>query len=96
MAVLIRGGRVLAGTPATLQAADLLIEGDRIAAVGSGLAAPPGARVIDAAERLVLPGLGNAHTHAGSHLARGRAGNWTLEVLLTYSPANSGFRGRED
>jgi guanine deaminase len=96
MAVLVRGGRILAGAPAALQAADLLIEGDRIAAVGPGLAAPPGARVIDAADRLVLPGLGNAHTHAGSHLARGRAGNWTLEALLTYSPANSGFRTPED
>lgn len=96
MAVLIRDGRVLAGAPAALHAADLLIEGDRIAAVGPGLTAPPGAREIDAAGRIVLPGLGNAHTHAGSHLARGRARNWTLEVLLTYSQANSGFRTPED
>ena len=34
MALLIRGGRVLAGTPAALTRADVLIEGDRIAAVG--------------------------------------------------------------
>ena len=32
MTVLIRGGRVLAGTPAALQRADVLIEADRIAA----------------------------------------------------------------
>jgi len=44
----------------------------------------------------VLPGMGNAHTHAHGHLARGRVGSWTLEDLLTYSPANSGFRTPED
>ncbi len=44
----------------------------------------------------MLPGLGNAHTHAASHLARGRAGNWTLEDLLTHAPANYGFRTPED
>src|SRR5262249_22325474 len=46
--------------------------------------------------RLVLPGMGNAHTHAGSHLSRGRVGSFTLEDLLTHSPANSGFRTPED
>ena len=46
--------------------------------------------------RIVLPGLGNAHTHAASHLARGRAGNWTLEDLLTHAAANYGFRSPED
>jgi len=96
MAVLIRDGQVLTGTPATLRRADVLVEGDRIAALGLALTAPPGARVIDAADRIVLPGMGNAHTHAASHLARSRVGSWTLEDLLTYSPANSGFRTPDD
>ena len=64
MALLIRGGQVLAGTPAALTRADVLIEGDRIAAVGPGLAAPAGAQVIDAAGHLELPGMGHAPTHA--------------------------------
>jgi 5-methylthioadenosine/S-adenosylhomocysteine deaminase len=96
MAMLIRGGRVLTGSPAALAPADLLIEGGRIAAVGPALAAPAGARLVDATGRIVLPGLCNAHTHAGSQLARGRVGSWTLESLLTYSGANSGFREPED
>jgi guanine deaminase len=96
MATLIRGGRVLTGTPAGLQRADVLIEGDRIAAMGPALTPPPGARVIEAADRIVLPGMGNAHTHAASHLARGRVGSFTLEDLLTYSPANSGLRTPDD
>ena len=96
MALLIRGGQVLGGTPPALTRADVLVDGDRITAVGPSLTAPPGARTIDAAAHIVLPGLGNAHTHAASHLSRGRAGNWTLEDLLTHSAANYGFRTPED
>jgi len=96
MALVIRGAQVLAGSPPALTRADVLVEGDRIAAVGAGVGAPAEARVLDASGRIVLPGLGNAHTHAASHLARGRAGNWTLEDLLTNAPANYGFRTPED
>jgi cytosine/adenosine deaminase-related metal-dependent hydrolase len=96
MALLIRGGRVLAGAPAALQQSDVLIEGDRIAAMGPALTAPAGARVIDASAHIVLPGMGNAHTHAHGSLARSRVGNWTLEDLLIHAPANSGFRSAED
>ena len=94
--VIIRGGRVLAGPGPELLRADVLIDGDRIAAVGPALAAPEGARELDATARLVLPGLINAHTHGASHLVRGRAGSWTLEDLLVHAPANYGFRSPED
>ena len=96
MSLLIRGGRILSGAPPALTRADVLIDGDRIAAVGPALTAPEGAGVIDAGLHIVLPGLANAHTHAGSHLVRGRAGNWTLEDLLTHTPANYAFRTPED
>jgi 5-methylthioadenosine/S-adenosylhomocysteine deaminase len=96
MALLIHGGRVLTGAPPVLARADVLVESDRITAIGPALTAPAGAREIGAAGRIVLPGLGNAHTHAASHLARGRAGNWTLEDLLTHTAANYGFRTPED
>src|SRR5262245_56140606 len=96
MALVIRNGMVLTGTPPVLVRADVLIENDRIAAVGPVLTAPSGAREIDASARMVLPGLGNSHTHAGSHLIRGRAGSWTLEDLLTHTPANYAFRSPED
>ena len=96
MALVIRGGQVLAGSPPALSRADVLIDGDRISAVGPSLAVPAGASMIDAAGRIVVPGMVNAHTHAGSHLARGRAGNWTLEDLLNHTAANYSFRGPED
>ena len=91
---LIRGGRVLVGSE--LVHANILVERDRIVAVGAAVTAPATAREIDATGRLVVPGLMNAHTHAASHLARGRAGNWTLEDLLVHAPANYGFRSPED
>jgi len=96
MAVVIRGGQVLAGSPPALVRADVSIEGERIAAVGSALAAPSGAREIDASKRIVVPGMANSHTHAGSHLVRGRAGNWTLEDLLNHTAANYTCRSAED
>ena len=96
MTVLVRGGQVLAGDPGKLQRADVLVEGDRIAALAPGLTAPAGARVIEAAGHLVVPGMGNAHTHAHGSLARSRVGSWTLEDLLIHAPANSGFRSAED
>ena len=92
--LVIRGGRVLLG--AALVRADIVVENDRIAAVGAAIEAPEGARELDATGRLVLPGLVNAHTHAASHLARGRAGRWTLEDLLVHAPANYGFHSPDD
>ena len=53
MTVLIRGAQVLAGSPAALSRADVLIDGDRVAAVGPALAAPADARVLDATGRRV-------------------------------------------
>ena len=50
--MLIRGARVhTAGTAGTLENADVLVQDGRIAAVGSSLAAPAGATVVDAKGR---------------------------------------------
>ena len=95
-ALLVRGGQVLTGSPPSLTRADVLVEGDRIAAIGPGVPTPEGARVLDAIGSLVLPGLVNAHTHAASHLVRGTAGDWTLEDLINHAAASYGFRSPED
>ncbi|WP_413806115.1 dihydroorotase [Streptomyces sp. OE57] len=54
---LLRGAKPLGGEPR-----DVLIEGERIAAVGTGLDAD-GATVIDATGQILLPGLVDLHTH---------------------------------
>jgi cytosine/adenosine deaminase-related metal-dependent hydrolase len=66
--------------------ADVLVAGDRIEAVGPDLPEPPGSAVIDAAGRLMMPGLVNAHTHSWEALFKGRYDNLPLELwmLLAY------------
>jgi len=56
--VLLRGVRPMAGAPV-----DVLIAGGRIARVAPDLAPPPGASVIDGADRILLPALVDAHMH---------------------------------
>lgn len=96
MAVLIRGGQVLGPTLAAVEPADVLVEGDRIAAVGARLSAPEQAREVDARGCLVLPGLVNAHTHAHNNLLKGSAERWTLEELLNHGTALNANRTVED
>ncbi|MFD5889689.1 dihydroorotase [Streptomyces sp. NPDC060334] len=55
--ILIRGAKVLGG-----EAQDVLIDGETIAAVGTGLDAE-GATVIEAEGQVLLPGLVDLHTH---------------------------------
>ncbi|MFP3990059.1 dihydroorotase [Streptomyces sp. E11-3] len=55
--ILIRGAKVLGGEPQ-----DVLIEGETIEAVGSGLSAE-GAQVVEAEGQILLPGLVDLHTH---------------------------------
>ncbi len=58
---LVRGGTVV--TEEGQRRADVLVSGERIAAVGEGLEAPAGAEVIDAGSCFVLPGGVDPHTH---------------------------------
>ncbi|MGW0425052.1 dihydroorotase [Streptomyces sp. NPDC003015] len=55
--ILIRGAKVLGGEPQ-----DVLIDGPVVEAVGSGLP-DEGAEVVEAAGKLLLPGLVDLHTH---------------------------------
>src|SRR6266545_1333381 len=60
----IRAGRLIdpeTGTVTTDQV--ILVEGEKINAVGANLAIPAGATVIDLSKLTVLPGLVDAHTH---------------------------------
>lgn len=64
--VLIRGARVhTASAAGTLENTDVLVQDGRIAAVGSGLAAPAGATVVEANGRPVTPGLFGGVTQVG-------------------------------
>jgi dihydroorotase len=62
VALLLRGGRVIDPSIGLDNVCDVLVEGDRIAEVGKDLSAP-GATVIECAEKIVVPGLVDMHTH---------------------------------
>ena len=94
---IIRGGLVLNIEQRTVSPADILIAGDTIMEVGGpGMAAPADAQHIDATDRLIMPGLVNAHTHGHSTLGKGRGDKWSLELALNASPGISGGFTLED
>ena len=63
--ILIKNGHVKTMAGPDLPCGDVLIENGKIKAVGTALTAPENAQVIDAAGRLVTPGLVEAHCHIG-------------------------------
>lgn len=88
MSTFIRGATVLAmGGPhgSTPFLADVHVEGDSIKAIGPGLPVPDGATIIDGTNRLVMPGLVNAHLHSGEALFKGRYDNMPLEIWMLYA-----------
>ncbi len=76
--LLIRGGAVLSmdDNIGDLAQGDVLIEDDRIVAVGRGIDAGD-AETLDATGSIVMPGLINAHIHSWQTLVRGMGGDWT-------------------
>lgn len=84
----IRGAWVLSQDPAIgdLPAADVLVEGNRIAAIGPDLG-PLDAEEISGADRVALPGFVDTHRHSWQSLIRHMAVDWTLPQYF------SGVRG---
>lgn len=87
---LIKGGRVLSSDadPHVPDIQDILIEGSTIAEIGKDLD-PAGATILDATDRLVVPGFINAHYHSHDTLAKGVMEETPLETwrLLALPPA---------
>ncbi|MBS0202171.1 MAG: amidohydrolase family protein [Planctomycetes bacterium] len=61
--VLIKGGTVLTATGKTLPGTSLLVKNGTITAIGPDLQPEPGMLVIDAANRYVMPGIIDTHSH---------------------------------
>src|SRR3954451_23050351 len=78
MSRLIRGGRVVTATDAF--DADVLIDGETVVAVGTGLSAD---EEIDASGCLLLPGLVDNHTH----LSMPFGGTWSCDDYTTGTAA---------
>ena len=94
---IIRGGLLLDIDRRSTREADILIEGDIVREIGPpGMDGPADAAVIDAADKLVMPGLVNAHTHGHGSIGKGLGDKWSLELLLNHAPWTSGGFTLED
>jgi imidazolonepropionase-like amidohydrolase len=86
---ILKAGRLVDGRGGPpLSPAMVLVEGDRIAGVGSSLAIPSGARVIDLGGATLLPGLIDLHTHLTD-----RFGVHWEEALTTTTPPEAALWG---
>jgi imidazolonepropionase-like amidohydrolase len=77
----------------TLKDAVIIVEGDKVSAVGAGLSIPREAKVIDLGDVTILPGLIDAHTHMTYHFDKsGHFGlTWDAgpDITLKYAEENA-------
>ena len=66
---LLRGATLWTATGQVLEKTDILLQNAQIQAIGVNLPAPKDARVIDAAGKIVTPGLVDMHSHLGVYAA---------------------------
>jgi imidazolonepropionase-like amidohydrolase len=65
--VVLKAARLFDSTNGTLRTNGVVVvQGDKIVAVGDGAALPPNARIIDLGDATLLPGFIDAHTHVTS------------------------------
>src|SRR5215470_20160361 len=85
--IAFRNGTVLTmdNTHQVLTGADVLVTGDRIAAVGPGLAVPDGTAEIDASGGIVMPGMIDTHRHMWQTAMRGYGADWTLTQYFVWN-----------
>lgn len=102
--VAIRAERLIDGKSDTVvNNAVVLIVGEKITAVGSGLAIPPNAKIIDLGDATLLPGLIDAHTHLLSDMDGSNLSLQDVEMLRIVATQSTAERallgaklGRED
>ena len=88
MSIAIKGAEVLTMEPPTgvkTVTADILINKDRIEAIGNSLDLSAAENILDGKDKLVMPGLVNAHMHSPEALYKGRYDNMPLEVWMLYA-----------
>ena len=87
-ATLIRAARLIDGNGNLAEPGAVLVEGERIVAVGTAAAAAPAEQTIDLGEATIMPGLIDLHTHLTD-----RVGTHWEEVLVTTTPAQAALWG---
>lgn len=86
--IAVKAGRLIDPETATVSTNQIiLIEGERIKAVGGNLAIPTGATVIDLSKLSVLPGLVDTHTHMALTYKEQPENNYYYLTFVTDSTA---------
>jgi 5-methylthioadenosine/S-adenosylhomocysteine deaminase len=81
---LLRNARALLGDALapSPQPVDVLVEGERIAAIGAAGSLGQADAEVDLQDHLLVPGLVNGHQHSHEHFQRGRTENLPLELWM--------------
>jgi 5-methylthioadenosine/S-adenosylhomocysteine deaminase len=84
--IVLRRGTVLTmdQSRTVLSGADVLVVGDRVAAVGQTLDVPEGTLEIDASGGIVMPGMIDTHRHMWQTAMRGYGADWTLTQYFVW------------
>jgi cytosine/adenosine deaminase-related metal-dependent hydrolase len=84
--VVLRGGTVLTmdDNRTVLTDADVLIVGDRVAALGPSVDVPDGTAEIDARGGIVMPGMIDTHRHMWQTAMRAYGADWTLTQYFVW------------
>ncbi|MGW3960743.1 amidohydrolase family protein [Amycolatopsis sp. NPDC005003] len=84
--IVLRAGTVLTLDDArrVLPGEDVLVDGDRIAAIGPALDVPPGTTEVDASGGVVMPGMIDTHRHLWQTAMRGYGADWTLTQYFVW------------
>lgn len=96
--VLFTGGTVLTmdDQHTVLTDADVLVVGDRVAEVGTGLTAPDDAEVVDASGGIVMPGMIDTHRHMWQTAMRAYGADWTLTQYFVWYYLEHGAKFRPE
>lgn len=83
---LLRGAAALLGEGLSFDARprDILIDGERIAAIEPLGSIPAADSIIELGGRILVPGMINCHFHSHEHFQRGRTENLPLELWMHY------------
>ena len=80
--VLIKNGTVITITNGVKENTDVLIQNGKIKQIGEGISAGDGVKVIDADGMYVMPGIIDAHSHAGIDVVNEATAPVTAEVFV--------------
>ncbi|AYG02516.1 amidohydrolase family protein [Gryllotalpicola protaetiae] len=96
--IVFRGGTVLTmdDQHTLLRGGDVLVVGERIAAVGHALEVPDGTFEIDASDGIVMPGMIDTHRHMWQTAMRGYGADWTLTQYFVWYYLEHGMKFRPE